>query len=444
MKRKYYNTLFALVLLVVVALTIWYQEKRKSKEPAKTETASQKIFSLDASHVKSFTLKPRDGEAITCTLNDGKWAITAPRDVPADQSAITSLVNSATTATVDEEVEKSPKNLKDFGLDPPAFTLEFTTDNKTGPQSLLMGDDTPTSNGFYAQASSNPRVVTLASYLKSSLEKNLLDLRDRRVQTLDVDQLQKIEVTSKGKSFTVLKNPEGFWDLQLPPAVRADSMTVQGMVDSLRSQTMQTIVTEDKKKIGEYGFGSPELKLTLTAPNGTQTITLGKKGAAGSNYYAMNSALDPVFTVTDDFLRQFQKDPSSLRAKDLFSFSSFDVKKLDVTTPKGHWVLQKQGEKWKQTVPSTKDETTEKVEAVLNHLRDLSADSFPKDGSLAALGLTKPQYTFQVQFGDKNTIENVVAAKQDGHLYAARSTDPLGCELTKAALDDVEKALGAL
>lgn len=445
MKRKYLNTLFALVLLVVVALTIWYQDKRKSKEPAKTEsTTSQKILSLDASHIKSFTLKPRDGDAVTCTLTNGKWAITAPREVAADQSAITSFVNSATTATVEDEVEKNPKNLKDFGLDPPAFTLEFTADNKPSPQGLLLGDDTPTSGGFYAQVSGNPRVVTMASYLKSSLEKHLLDLRDRRVQTLDADQLQKIEVTSQGKNFTVVKNPEGFWDLQLPPAVRADSMSVQGMVDSLRSQTMETIVAEDKKKIGEYGFGSPELKISLTGPNGTQTITLGKKGPAGSNYYALNSALDPVFTVGGDFLKQFQKDPSSLRAKDLFSYSTFDAKKLDVTTPKGHWVLQKQGDKWKQTLPSAKDETTEKVEAVLNHLRDLTADSFPKDGSLAALGLTKAQYQFQVQFGDKNTTENVLATKQGDHLYAARSTDPLGCELTKTALDKIEKALAAL
>src|SRR5581483_9585334 len=104
----------------------------------------------------------------------------------------------------------------------------------------------------------NPRVITLASYLKSSLEKKQFDIRDRRALTLEAEQLQKISVAYKGTRWTLEKNPEGVWDLQLPPLVRADRFTVDGLVAQLRGLTMQSIVSEDKKKGGDYGFGSPE------------------------------------------------------------------------------------------------------------------------------------------------------------------------------------------
>ena len=285
-------------------------------------------------------------------------------------------------------------------------------------------------------------MITLASYEKTSLVKSLFDLRDKRAVTLDADQAQKIEVNSKGKTFTLMKNPEGVWDLVLPPPVRADSYSVSTLVNQLKGLSMTSIVAEDKKKAAQYGFGSPALTLKLMSPAGSQTLVLGKKD--GDKYDAMNSALDPVFTLTSDVLTQLQKDPANLRDKALFSFSTFDVTRLDVATPKGHWTFEKQKNKWKETAPAAKDLAGEKVESLLDQVHDLRADSFPNSPStnLAAFGLAKPAYRFEVQWGDKKEIGE--AAKVGDHVYARRSTDPLPSELSKASLDPIEKTLSGL
>jgi hypothetical protein len=287
-------------------------------------------------------------------------------------------------------------------------------------------------------------VLTLASYLKSSLEKKLFDLRDRRALTLEAEQLQKIAIQYKGTSWALEKNPEGVWDLALPPLVRADRFTVDGLVSQLRGLTMQTIAAEDRKKNGDYGFGSPELHLELKGSDGTQTIVVGKKEKDSEHYFAMNSALEPVFTLNSDFVTQFQKNQADLREKDLFSFSSFDVKRLEVDTPKGHWAFDRQGSKWKQTAPKSKNVNSDKMDNFLTHLRDLRADSFPKGTNLSDFGLAQPPYRFNIHFGDKNTTEAVEVGKSGDHVYARRSTDPLPSELSKTALDDVEKSLGEL
>ncbi len=444
-KKKFLNTLIALVVLACTWAAFTYYDKHKAGEKPTAEIpAAAKIFALDAKNIESITFKPRNGDAFTCRRDNGKWMIAEPRQWQVDQASLSGVLNSLTTATADEVVDAHPTNLKDYGLDPAGYELDLTTTAKPQSFTLLLGDDTPASGGLYAQASGNPQVFTLASYMKTSLEKTMFDLRDRRALTLDADQLQKIGVEFKGTSWTLEKNPEGIWDLVLPPPVRADRFTVDGLVSQLRGLTMQTIAAEDKKKNGDYGLGAPEIRLELTAGDGTQTIVVGKKDKDSDRYFATNSALEPVFTLNSDFVTQFKKNPSDLREKDLFSYSSFDVKHVEVDMPKGHFVFDQQGGKWKETVPKAKDITSEKMDTFLTDLRDLRVDSFPKAGSLADFGLAKPPYRFSVRFGDKNTTETVEAAISGDHVYIRRATDPLPGEISKSALDGVEKSLGDL
>ena len=182
--------------------------------------------------------------------------------------------------------------------------------------------------------------------------------------------------------------------------------------------------------------------MKLTSPSGSQTLVLGKKD--GDKYDAMNSAVDPIFTLNSTVLTQFQKDPADLRDKELWSFSTFDVTHLDVETPKGHWTFEKQSDKWKEDAPAKKEMPKDKVEALLDQLHELRADSFPKEHptDLAAFGLDKPAYRFEVQFGGKKEIAE--ASKAADHVYARRSTDPVPSELSKTALDSIEKSLSGL
>jgi hypothetical protein len=443
MKRKYLNTLIALVVLAGLWGTISYIDWRKGRQAAKIEAPKEdKVFTLDSKHITSITFHPHEGEAVTCQHEGGTWAIAEPKKLSADQSTLSTVLNNLTTATVDEVVDPHPSDLKQFGLNPPTYSLEVSTDSNPPKFTLLLGDDTPTSGGLYAQVAGNPRVFTLASYLKSNLEKTLFDLRDRRALTLEADQLRKMEVESKGKKYTLEKNPEGVWDLVLPPPVRADRFAVDGLVSQLRGLTMQSIAAEDKKNEAAYGLTSPELRLELTGPGGTQTLVLGKKDKEGDRYFAVNSSLQPVFTLNSTFLTDFQKDPADLRSKDLFSFSSFDAKRLEFDSPKGHSVfVQQKDNQWKQTEGGSKTTPSAKMDTLLTHLRDLRASTFPKGSDLAQFGLAKPAYRFKVEFGEKNQTETLEISKVGDHVYARLSTDPLPCEVSKSAFDDVEKAL---
>ena len=319
MQKKFLNTLIALIVLAGTLGAFTYYDKHKSKEKPPAETTSTaKILPVDAQQIQSITFKPRDGDAFTCKREDGKWTISDPRPLPVDQGNFSGVLNSLTTPSP-EVRDQHPASLKDFGLDPPAYTLEITTSSNPQSLTLSLGDDTPTNEVSMADER-EPEVFTLDTFVKSSLEKKLFDLRDRRALTLDAEQLQQITVQSKGSSWTLEKNPEGVWDLSLPPAVRADSFAVDGLVSQLRGLTMQAITSEDKKKSGDYGLASPDLRIELKGSGGTQTIVVGKKETNTENHYATNSALDPVFTLSSEFVNGFHKTQADLREKDRSHF----------------------------------------------------------------------------------------------------------------------------
>jgi len=440
MRKKYNNTIIAAFVLIFLTGAYVLYSRHKSSEPAKTETKTEeKLLTLASSHILSFTLAPRGGVAVTCAKAGGEWAITAPKHLPADSTAVTSLLDTLTSATLSEVIEENPKSLKDYGLDSPAETLKIETDSKPGQFEIKLGDETPTGSSLYAQLGGSPRVVTLAAYLKTSLVKSLFDLRDKRAVTLGPAQIRKIVAESKGHRLTLEKNPEGVWDLVLPPAVRADKYAVENLVDRLRDLQMQSIVADEKKEAAKYGLNSPTLRIEVSGAGGSQTLLVGKKD--GDRYDAINSALDPVFTLNGEIVTDFGKDPADLRDKDLFSYSAFDVKQVSVTTPQGRRVFEKSSGKWNQTAPKTKAEPSGKVEALLDRLRELRASSFPKPGGLASFGLAKPAYQFEVHFGAGTQTESVEIGRAGDKAFARRSTDPLPCELPKNALDDIEKAL---
>src|SRR5579872_2448283 len=129
--KRYLNTLIALVVLLALWGTFTFVNRRKSKTTSASATpAAQKIFPIDRSHVESFTLKPQNGEAITCARQGKTWEITAPRKLATDATAVDGFLNSLADASVDETVDDHPADLKTYGLDPPTETIEVTTNSK--------------------------------------------------------------------------------------------------------------------------------------------------------------------------------------------------------------------------------------------------------------------------------------------------------------------------
>src|ERR1022692_4591778 len=191
MKPK--GLLIAVVLLAVLGGLTWWSNKSqadKSKTPADTVT---KLLSIPDDQFQEIKIKKVTDEALSLKRENGKWQMTAPKTMAADQDAAAAMVSTLSNLTADKVVEEKATDLKPYGLDMPTLDVEIVRkDGKT--DRLLIGDDTLNGTGAYAKLANDGKVVTVTTTVKTSLDKRPDDLRDKRLLTFDADKLSRVEL----------------------------------------------------------------------------------------------------------------------------------------------------------------------------------------------------------------------------------------------------------
>ena len=183
-------------LFVLAGLTgalYWSDRHPKSAETAEASVpASPKILSLKDDEISKIELKKTGAPAIVLAKTNGNWRISEPQALGADQSTVSSMLTSLASLNSERLVEDKASDWKQYGLGEGAYEALVTEkDNKT--HNLLLGDATPTGNAVYARLDGDPRVFTVATYEKNNIEKDLNDLRDKRLITANSDKVSKIE-----------------------------------------------------------------------------------------------------------------------------------------------------------------------------------------------------------------------------------------------------------
>src|SRR5580658_3842845 len=183
--------LIAVAVLAVLGGAVWWSNKKQasaSKSPTDTTT---KLLSIPDDQFQEIRIKKQSGVQ-DLRRENGKWRLTEPKELPADQDTAGSLVSSLSNLNADAVIEAKASDLTAYGLADPALDVQIKRkDGKT--DELLIGDDTPTGSGVYAKVANDPRVVTIGSFVKTSVDKSANDLRDKRLLNFDADKLTRVE-----------------------------------------------------------------------------------------------------------------------------------------------------------------------------------------------------------------------------------------------------------
>ena len=134
----------------------WSQQSEggRSREAAGRRAAEDALHSRTTSSRKSKSRKA--GETTALKRDGGKWQITAPKPLAADQDAAGSWSPRSPRSTPTKSIEEKAADLAPYGLDTPSLDVTVTRkDGKT--DRLLIGDDTPTGSGAYAKLAGDPR-----------------------------------------------------------------------------------------------------------------------------------------------------------------------------------------------------------------------------------------------------------------------------------------------
>jgi len=426
------------VLAALLGALYWSNHHPASDNPVKASSdASPKILSLNTADVSRVAIDHKDQPAVELSRNSsGAWQITAPKALPADQESVSSLVSTLSSLNADRLIEDKASNLASYGLANPPLQVDVTLkDNKT--QKLLIGDQTPSGNDYYALLSGDPRVFTLASYNKSSLDKSASDLRDKRLLSADFDKVSQIQLLNqnpKNKQEITLARNKDSWQILKPGPYRADSNRVDDLVRSLQNANMENPSTSDENKDdAAFKSGSPVATAIITGASGNQELQIRK---AKDDYYAKSTVVPGIYKVSSSVATNLDKPLDDFRNKKLFDFGYEDPNKIEIHDGSKGYFLTRSGSDWWGAEGKKLDDPS--VQMLLGDIRDLSADKFPDSG------FTTPDLQITVGSKDNKRVEKVSISKTKDAYIAKRENEPALYQISSSAISQLQQAAANL
>lgn len=424
----------AAVVLAALCGALYWSNRHNPEETSKTlAETSPKVLTLNETNVAKVAIKKKDQDQVVVAKdNAGKWQITAPKALGADQDAVSGVVSTLSSLNAERLIEEKSENLKPYGLEQP--TLEVAVTQKDGKtQQLKMGADTPTGSAVYARLEGDPRIFTLASYVKTSIDKSPKDLRDKRLLTIDPDKVTRLELLAKKQDIEFGRNKDQ-WQILKPKPLRTDNTTVEELVTKLKDAKMELSTSDVDAKKAATAFASATAVATVRVSDasGTQELQVRKKK---NDYYARSSVVEGIYKVLSDLGQQLDKNVSDFRNKKLFDFGFNNPNRIEMHDGSKIYLLTKTGEDWssegKKMDPGT-------VDSFIDKIRDLSANKFVDSGfSASALDLA-------VTWNDGKRVEKVLVSKKGDTYVAKRENEPALYELDSKAVEDLQKSASDL
>jgi hypothetical protein len=428
---RFRGLLAAVAVLGALGGAAWWSEKKEKADAGKPAAdAPPKILTIPDSEFQQIQLTKRAGDSTVLKKADGKWQIVQPKALGADQDSVSSLVSSLSSLNADRLIEDKASDLSSYGLSAPTEQVAITRkDGKV--QTLLVGDDTPTGSGAFAKLENDPRVFTIATYVKSGLDKSSKDLRDKRLLTFNSDKLTRVELTAKGGPIEFGKNNQNEWQILKPRPLRADGLQVDELVRRLKDAKMDTSGSDAdaKKAIAGFSTGVRVALASVTDASGAQQIEVRKD--KDKNYYARSSVVEGIYKTTSDIGDGLDKGLDDFRTKKLFDFGWNDPGKLEIRNGTAQNTYQKAGEKW---MSGTKQMDAPSIQAVMDKLRDLTSTKFLDAGTGPAI------FEATVTSNDGKRVEKVSIWKQGNSYNAKREGETTVYELDTKAVEDMQKA----
>lgn len=386
---KFRTTLLLLsVFVVLLGIVLFFDSKGEKKKAADEKTNS--LISLNLADVRKASLV-RDGETLTFERDEaGPWRLTSPLQAAADDNEVGSFVDSLASLRIERVVEKEAKDLAAYEI--PKIEVSLWVKGEDAPVRLLVGMENPLDKTFFAKREDDPRVVLLASTLKTTLDKKIFDFRQKDVFKFSVDDVKTIRVRAKSLAWQAQREEAG-WFLKAPVAAPAAKGKVESLLDSLSGLRTKAFVAEAKtaEALKKFGLDKPEYEvfLSLPAPNQEIVFSLHQEGEA---FYATTSLSAKVIAFEGALLADLDRKVDGMRETKVADFYSWEADKVALKRAGFELaaVKEKVGEEDKWLIdPATKEEADRtKVEDFIRKLESLEAvDFIDNPGPLAAYGL---------------------------------------------------------
>ena len=434
--------LIAVVLLALLGGAVYYT----MENPPEGDDSKPQLVKAEEADITEVTVTKAGQEPITVVRGeDDKWTFGgALSSVPADDSAIGLMITNLASMDADRVVEEQVSDWTPYGLVGDGELSVEVKFKEGDPKKLVFGRQSPTGSNIFARIEGDPKLYTAYNYVKTSFDKTVFDWRDKNLLQVDSASVSRVKLDIAGRSLELDKTGENNWQILQPGPMRGDSFSVGDLARAIEGAQMTSVQAESGDS-PDVSFARPYATAEVVDAKGAHTLTIAH---VGDLYYAKSSDQPGVYEISSTTAESLNKNIDDLRNKKLFDFGFSAISKLQVRTGGQSAAITKKDDKWLLSSGGDRELDSEKVQTLIDSLRNLTAIAFPSEsaGDHGRYGLTAPAIEAEVQESAEGKAPEkvVVSDPAKDRVYAARVGEGTVYELEKAPAEEIGRALDAV
>jgi len=254
--------------------------------------------------------------AVTLAQENGRWKITAPEALPADQveagAVLFKLRELRAQAFLSEDAAGVPRYLAK-----PTVRVTISEQGAPAARTLLLAPSAERRGGAptaYAGLAGGGPVVLVDGKVLEELGRSVDDLRDRvLLPGLEPKDIKRMRVRAGGQTVVVERSGDVDWKLVEGGRGSAKAATVDNLLYALRSLKWKSIATPTGDEPARYGLDAPTLEVTLLKADGAElaAMLVGKRD--GERAWVKLKAAPAIYAVDAKQLGEPPKVPDDFK-----------------------------------------------------------------------------------------------------------------------------------
>jgi hypothetical protein len=411
------------ILLAVAAVLFAFIFLFERQQPD-ANTPPPRLLAFKASEVTNIQLRLTNQLILTAARAkvDTLWNLSFPISYPGRQHAIQPLIQALAEAIPSaeisaQELKAGKRTIAEFGLDVPQATL--TLQHHGQRVEILFGSKTPVGDGVYVQVLNQSSVYILSAEFVNALPRSYNEWRDLSLLISAGFQMNRMEIRSPGRGFTVDINPAAQkYMLAKPIVARADPAKLEALLKKLiYAQVTKFITDSPRADLEAYGLQPPQAEILFLVGTNDQysvqfTLQFGTSPTNDlANVYARRVATTNIVLVPKTVLEALQISHADVRDLHLVNFPPDAVDAIEVSGGESFTVRRQTNGTWMITEPKAEPADTNAVREWLDALARLEG-AVEKDvvtDFTTPYGLNPPSRRYLI----KSAITNAAGSASD-------------------------------
>jgi len=255
--------------------------------------------------------------AVTLAQENGRWKITAPEALPADQveagAVLFKLRELRAQAFLSEDAAGVPRYLAK-----PTVRVTIGEQGAPAPRTLLLAPSPERRGGAptaYAGLAGRGPVVLVDGKVLEELGRSVDDLRDRALLPgLEPKDIKRMRVRAGGQTVVIERSGDVDWKLVEGGRGSAKVATVDNLLYALRALKWKSIATPTGDEPTRYGLDAPTLEVTLLKADGAELAALLVGKRDGERAWVKLKAAPAIYAVDAKQLGEPPKVPDDFKS----------------------------------------------------------------------------------------------------------------------------------